>query len=260
MRHALVLPTLVMRAAIRGSKRFHHSDRRPAQAFIELALVLPILIIILLGLVEVAMFIGRYLDVLDLTREAARFASVRDPFDIIHPRDTDCSTPNLFDFYYDTSCIFSPPVGSANCTDPAFCNGLNPYMVIDSEWDDVVISIYTISSNSVSDVWPQPDGYWALSDHDPDTAHNGNWRYSCQDHTTPISTQPYYNQDRVQASLSSSAPPTKGFVAIEFYYCYNQALNVPLLSAFVPNPLRIHAYTIMPLPAGQPTPTTTVYP
>ena len=34
----------------------------------------------LLGMVEVVVFIGRYLDVLDLTREAARFASVRDPF------------------------------------------------------------------------------------------------------------------------------------------------------------------------------------
>ncbi len=41
-------------------------------------MVLPVLIILLLGVVEVTLFLGRYLDVLDLTREAARFASARD--------------------------------------------------------------------------------------------------------------------------------------------------------------------------------------
>ena len=45
--------------------------------------VVGIFIILLLGVVEVTFFIGRYLDLLDLTREAARFASVRDPFEVL---------------------------------------------------------------------------------------------------------------------------------------------------------------------------------
>ena len=53
---------------------------KKAQSFVEFALVLPILLIILLGVVELTLFIGSYINLVDLTREAARFASNRDPF------------------------------------------------------------------------------------------------------------------------------------------------------------------------------------
>ena len=114
--------------------RFSRKDPKRGQAFLELALILPVLLIMLIGMVEVVFFIGRYLDVLDLTREAARFASQRDPQikEIvagggIPPGDYNCSTPNEFNFFYDTSCIFSPTIGSASCWDGDFCNGLNPF-------------------------------------------------------------------------------------------------------------------------------------
>ena len=51
-----------------------------AKSFLEFALVLPILILVLLGVVELTLFLGTYINLLDLTREAARFASNRDPF------------------------------------------------------------------------------------------------------------------------------------------------------------------------------------
>lgn len=240
---------ILCRAKRRWTKR-----RSRGQSFVELALILPVLMLLILGVVEVTVFIGRYLDILDLTREAARFASVRDPFDTVAPRDQDCSTPGLFDFYYDTACIFSPPAGSGNCTDSRFCNGLNPYVVLDPALDDVVVSVYTVSNNQVSHVWPEI-GYWALSDHDADTDHNGNWRRDCQGEL--VRSEPQYTLDSVNASLSGGSPPAKGFVAVEFFYCYDQVLNLPVLNTFIPNPLRIHAFTIMPLPAAQPTPTTT---
>jgi len=272
-------------------RRIRHSrlwrDGR-AQSFIELALVLPVLMIMLLGLVEVAIFIGRYLDVLDLTREAARFASVRDPFQYsppttwpagqncnapqnparpvgadfynINERCMTCSDPQYFHFYYTTSCIFSPPAGSDTCrTNDPFCNGLNPYVTFNPATDDVVISVYTVSNRTVTHVWPRDDvwpntGYWALSDHDEDTNHNGNWRTDCRGNV--VRSQPYYTRERVVNALNDSVgPASKGFVAVEFYYCYEQVLNLPLFTQFVPNPLRIHASTLMSLPAAQPTPT-----
>ena len=61
-------------------KSIRHRQLSRGQSFVELALVVPILLLILLGVVEVAFFMGRYLDVLDLTREAARFASGRSPY------------------------------------------------------------------------------------------------------------------------------------------------------------------------------------
>ncbi len=272
-------------------RRLHRSpvyrDGR-AQSFVELAIVLPVLLILLLGVVEVSIFIGRYLDILDLTREAARFASVRDPFQYSPPttwpggqncnaaQDTTrpigydfyninrncmtCSDPQYYHFYYTTACIFSPPAGSDTCrsNDP-FCNGLNPYVVLDPANDDVVISVYTVSSRTVSHVWPREDvwpntGYWALSDHDEDGVNNSNWRRDCRGNV--VRSEPYYTRSRISDALNDSlGPSSKGFVAVEFYYCYEQVLNLPLFTQFVPNPLRIHAYTLMSLPASQPTPT-----
>ena len=51
---------------------------KKAQSFVEFALVLPILLLILLGVVELTLFMGSYINLVDLTREAARFASNRD--------------------------------------------------------------------------------------------------------------------------------------------------------------------------------------
>jgi hypothetical protein len=234
-------------------RREHLSPRRQrAQSFVELALILPILLVMVLGLIEVVFFIGRYLDMLDLTREAARFASVRDPFSGV-TGDQDCSTPDLFEFFYDTACVFSPPTNSSACTDLDFCNGMNANTYINSTVDDVVISVYTVNNNRVTNIWPGPNGYWAFSDHDADALHNSNWQRDCQGNV--VATSPYFTTSVVNNSLSLSAPPNEGFVAVEFYYCYEQVLALPMFTIFVPNPMRIHAYTLMPLPAAAPSPT-----
>ena len=39
---------------------------------------------------------------------------------------------------------------------------------------------------------------------------------------------------------------------MEVIYCYHQVLNIPLIAQFLPNPIKIHTYTVMPLPAAQP--------
>ena len=129
-----------------GSENTLAPRRFRGQSFLELALILPILLIMLMGLVEVSLFIGRYLDILDLTREAARFASVRDPFVTVPIADVSCSLPEPFHYYYHTACIFSPPANAA-CSDPKFCNGLNSFLQLDPATDDVVISVYTTTKN-----------------------------------------------------------------------------------------------------------------
>lgn len=54
-------------------------------------------------------------------------------------------------------------------------------------------------------------------------------------------------------SLSSSAPNT-GLVVVEIFYAYKQLLALPLFTAFIPDPIQVHAYSIMPLSAAEPTP------
>jgi hypothetical protein len=170
--------------------RLHRSSGK-GQSLIELALVLPILILILLAIAEGALFMGRYLDLLDLTREAAREASTDDPFaaEVGLPASSittltganDCSadanvTP--LNFYFKAACYFAPPKLSKICTNPLdpefsgdtkFCQGFNRYADFNLSTDDVVISFYTIENNVVKQTWPGPNtspahaSYWALS-------------------------------------------------------------------------------------------------
>jgi Flp pilus assembly protein TadG len=279
--------------AIRG--RFPQTGRR-GQSFLELALILPVLLIMLLGLVEVVIFIGRYLDLLDLTREAARFASVRDPDPNTFTTGLtqDCGNPNYYNFFYSSACIFSPPNtfdtgesstacppdldssrqvnGSAalNIAYSSYCNGLNPYVYINPTTDDVVITAFTVTSdrtvtNPADKTCPSGEDQcvtnnewnnapWALSDHDSNTTNNANWTKDC--HGNVVRDHPYYTVEKVNDLLTqNNLLPGRGYVAIEVFYCYHQVLGVPLFTQFVPDPIQIHAYTIMPLPAAQPTPT-----
>ncbi|HEX5637153.1 MAG TPA: hypothetical protein VFY78_08715, partial [Gammaproteobacteria bacterium] len=168
--------------------------------------------------------------------------------------DYDCSSPDNFDFYYDTACIFSPPESQAcrDANDP-FCNGFNSFISFNSATDDIVISVFTIEDQEVKQRWPAPNGWWALSNVDADAANSDNFKRNCQGDV--VRTEPYYTTTYVQNMLDTSASvtPKKGYVAVEFYYCYEQVLNLPFFTVIVPNPMQIHAYTFMPLPAAQPT-------
>lgn len=260
-------------------RRNADSPRWRGQSFVELALVIPILLVMLLGLAEVTLFLGRYLDALDLTREAARFASARDSRPEIQAQISavDCSAPEPFNFYWHTACILSPPQTDDQCTDcigfavgdpgrPAhckFCNGLNSFVELDPAVDDVLISVFTVVDRHSSA--QSPVTTWALSNNDLDGGHSNNWQYDCtgtQGAANILRTEPYYTEARINDLLNAGANtptpasrPNRGFVAVEFYYCYEQVMNIPFFTVFVPSPMRIHAYTIMPLPAAAPTPT-----
>ncbi len=218
--------------------------RDTGQSFVELALIIPFLVMLIAGLVEIGFFMYSYLTALDLTREAARFASMRDPFTLVNPGgtlpDAACSDSDLH-YYFDTACIILDL-------------GFNPYMLLDTNVDDIAISVLTISGNVVSDRWPSDgDGVWSLS-----TASNGwagteSWTKDCQGNV--IHSEPYFTNAEIQAMFQSGAPTNKGVVIVEVYYCYEQVLNLPILSDFIPNPIRMHAYSIMPAFEAIPTPT-----
>jgi len=48
---------------------------KKGQSLVEFAVLLPLLLLLILGVVEVTIFVGTYINLVDLTREAARFAS-----------------------------------------------------------------------------------------------------------------------------------------------------------------------------------------
>ncbi|MEJ2448693.1 MAG: pilus assembly protein [Anaerolineales bacterium] len=55
-------------------KRKDFRGKRSGQSFVELAIVLPLLLFLLIGFVEIGAIIYNYLSLMDVVREAARFA------------------------------------------------------------------------------------------------------------------------------------------------------------------------------------------
>jgi hypothetical protein len=231
------------------------------QAFVELALLIPILLIMLTGMVEIAFVMYQYMTAVDLTREAARFASIRDynitlldnydtsgAFYVMtttvtgmvgwfDPRgSTNIVTPCMdksLHYFYDAACFF---------TDPS----LNPSINFRADkYDDVVITVFTVSGNLVSDRHPSSPGYFSLN--------NNNWQKDCDGNVT--TTTPYFSNAYIESQFLANAPTDKGLVAVELYVCNHLILDLPIVSQFLPNPYRLHVYTVMPAPEALPTPT-----
>ena len=101
------------------------------QSFVELAIVLPLLLFLLIGFVEVGAIIYSYLSMLDVAREAARFASEHDPDILEGPGAGGFCEDDELHFFQDTACVI---VGA----------GFNPDIVLDPTRDDVTISVFTI--------------------------------------------------------------------------------------------------------------------
>jgi hypothetical protein len=237
--------------------------KHSGQSLVELALILPLILLMLAGMVEVAFGMFAYLTALDLTREAARFASMRDytvldPGGTLHPSVppsdfvTDPSAACLdgtadgpiLHYYYDSACFF---------TDPK----LNPFLEINpAKYDDLVITVFTVANNVVTARHPDPSdlvpgpGYWNLY-----TGADGkpNWQKDCQG--TWVNTPSFFDEALLQLDFQSLAPADRGIVLVEAYICYDMIMNLPFISNFIPSPFRIHAYTVMPAPDGLPTPT-----
>ncbi len=223
------------------------------QSFVELVLAFPVVLLLLAGMVEIGFIFFAYLTVLDQTREAARFASIRDyeegyatvlppapgpcpaePGDYPTSDYCDACRDEFLDYFYDSACFFIDP-------------DLNPYTTFQaSNFDDVAISVFTVNDDHVSNRWPD-NAYdvWSLN--------ADNWMKDCEGNV--VATEPFITNAELEAMFVASAPEDRGLVMVEGYYCYHLLLNLPIISQFVTTPIRIHAYTIMPAGEAVPTPT-----
>ena len=210
------------------------------QSLVEFTVLLPVLLIMISGLIEFGIMLNYYLDLIDAAREAARFASDADP--IHDPNDGSYLDPNPA--FYDnvqTLAMESLRAASDNRIDwpkmramygpgPAWCNYVN---------GDIVISAFGTLNNAGTPVvdkrLPEVMGENGVS--------------LCNHYASKITSA------QIQSRLDAAAP-TSGLVLVEIYYDYDQVLALPWITAFVPNPIHLHAYTIMPNSNAEPTPTT----
>lgn len=214
------------------------------QSFVELAIVLPLLLFMLIGFVEVGALVYSYLTILDAAREAARFAANQDPERLQMAGVGGHCADNRVHFYEDTACVV---------IDSQF----NPDITLNPSTDDVTISAFWIENNNFNpggadgDIrWPEPpdDGVWSK--------YSDNWMEACDG--SIISATPWFTNadmdNRLAEVVAGGTPPpdNKGMVLVEVYYCHGQLLGLPVIGDLIPDPIRLHAYAFMPAPAAQP--------
>lgn len=184
-----------------------------AQSLVEFAITLPIIIILLSGVVEFGFALNFYLSLLDASRQAARWGSNLDPYNI------DGTTNNTF---------YSSVAGEARYNlDPQIVNSAyeGRRIHLDPALDDVVVSVFTIDGTTV------------------DIVHT----YQLYTNVTPI-----FNTTTIISDNLVTGTPNAGILVVEVHHNYHQVLNLPWLTPFVPDPMYLTAYSIMPLIAAEP--------
>lgn len=238
-----------------GSRRARKSR---GQSLVEIAIAFPVLIMLLAGLVEFGFMLNYYLSLMDATRESARTFNNFTPFEEActcdidtackyddPPNNPDCIANCVTD-YNDSDCdstsFYQGAAGMVfTSLRPKDINGdgeLSPEerakdssrkIDLDPDKDDVVVSVLRIKTSAVLDRFPEDGGEYHLFNNQP----------------SRLSTV------EIGSRLVSGAPDT-GVLLVEVFFNYHQVLALPWLAPFLPDPILLHAYTIMPLPAAEP--------
>jgi hypothetical protein len=237
-----ILHTILHRQTSRRGQR----SRERGQSMIEMALTFPILLLILAGSLEVAMYYNNYLTLVDSTREAARFSADNDYLNADEIEGCLPGPPDPYsssrDFYNQASCLVLQNMFG---------------ITFDKATDDIIVSVFTVKDGVITARNPPDPASVATSAHHTTLDNNpqSGWSYCLnviKADCTPAAS--FFDNSAVQARLGAvaSAPDT-GLVLIEVYHLHHQFLGlIPPGLAFMPQTVMMHAYTIMPLPSAGP--------
>lgn len=196
------------------------SRKRKGQSLVEFAIALPILFWLLSGVVEFGFALNYYLSILDATRESARYYAGADPF--LRDSNGDRIGDNI-DFFSDVSDL-----ARANL-DPTL---LSPsyqgrQIILDPALDDVIVTVYAKDDSGV-------------------VSYPTSGSYQVYNNATSL-----FTSSEIQSSFAGGSP-NAGILVVEVHYNYHMVLALPWITAFVPNPMPLRAYTVMPLSAAEP--------
>lgn len=213
-------------APSRGGKR----RKTRGQSLVEVAIAFPMLIVLLTGVVEMGFILNFYLSLLDATRESARLYSGGDPY------LANGTTSNDAAFYKEAALKVRKSLDpSYNPVTNSFTPGYQGRRIaLDPTVDDVIISVYGISANK-SRLCRDAGVYHLFP-----TAGSSSGNYQS------IFTAASILNARV------SGAPNAGVLVVEVHYNYHHVLGLPWMEVFLPNPLHLRAYTIMPNRAAEP--------
>jgi hypothetical protein len=199
---------------------------------VEFTVLLPVILIMLSGVVEFGFMLNYYLDLIDTSREVARFTANDDP---LHFDASGAWTPYNPGFYARAKAVAENTMMQAG------------QISLDPAEDDLVISVFVVDGRTVTGRYPP-------------TIVTG-----CGTTGGSLGLQAYCNfpskfsdgdiADLLSAANLPNLPPNTGVVLVEIFYTYDMVLALPWITAFVSNPVTLHAYSLMPNTAAEPTPT-----
>ncbi len=223
--------------------RREHRSRERGQSMVEMALTLPILLLILAGGVEVGMYYNTYLTLVDATREGARYSANGTPAS----RDslTDCSETN--DFFKKAACLTMQNL---------------PGVTFNPVRDDIVVSLVLIKNGEVfkrvidsyDSGQPLPDsvlgsGGWSRCRSLPSTSNPDTSSPGCTPAESRLPNSVIV--DRIHQFPDWVTAPKSAYVVVEIYHVHHQFLGlIPPGLTFLPQEVVMHAYSIMPVPAS----------
>jgi hypothetical protein len=215
------------RSLYRRLSLFVSSRARRGQSLVEFTVLLPVLLIMISGVIEFGFMLNYYLDLIDAAREATRWGAGDDP---VHDLSGTWDDPNE-SFYLEVQDV---ALDSINI-------GSGGQISLDPASDDIVISAFSVSGGTITARFPGGPCTCGTGYGEDGLSLYGN-------HGSDFTTA------EVQALLDPSAPNT-GIVMVEIWYDYHMLLGLPWITAFVPDPVGLYAYTMMPNPNVEPTPT-----
>jgi hypothetical protein len=256
---------------------------------LELALLLPVLLLLIAGIVEIVAYTIDYMAVLDASREAARYGTSLDPdLTSYHALDMRSCTDDSF-------CDCDESKGKCNAfpnvRPPGFEDGDMPpedlveicdkgnttnfyyelgCLVVQnlpvgyldpSVGDDVVISVIGVESGGDGDGnpfgithrWPLSGAYDPNDPEGSGDKHLNDWEYHFPGDCWSLygAETSIFDNAVILDRLEETAPDT-GFVIVEVFHAHAHFTGFFTIGQFIPNPLGAWAYTVFPVPAAEP--------
>jgi hypothetical protein len=255
------------------------------QSLVELALFLPILLILLSGLVEFGFGLNRYVNVVEATREGARSGVDGDPAlrDLIFSggaavSNTDCDTSR--DYYSQIACRVeraAQPVTLDPAQDDIIITVVRTYR--DPRCEPEATQTPPPVGDCSSNILPDPHGLWPViatpKPGDTPLPGAGTWSGG-PGRITKLGQwirygnwESEFDRAELQAYIDNNPQPlSAGILVVETFYYYELVLKLPWITPFVgltaggEPAILFRTYTVVPLPAGEPraTPTNTPTP
>lgn len=262
-----------------------HAQRERGQSLTEMALFVPILLLMMIGFIEIGVYINAYITTVDATRGAARYVSAQDPIETgcfvfgsyntgqwVYLTPKTCTqteykigaqavrgwtTSTLYatcqgytqtNFYYLAGCmaVLNLPMGWLDPT-PRHVWGPGE----DYPGDDLIVTTIPITAGA-------PTGnarMWTLFDRQPTAA----FQSEIISITNPAANEFQYKPSFLNSLSTYASAPSTGVVVVEAWHAHPQITKlftvVNLLAgsrAWLPDPIPIHAYSVFPVASIDP--------